>query len=310
MKPYYQVAMFFALTQLLGIFSGIVLIQGSATSQDIRDISVVPAFLVSNQNSPMDALATAVLFMFYILFGAVAIVLVARFYKGMVFFKLLETAVIASASAIVFFTIAISLGLGFISAFFLGGAAGFLLAVLKFFWVDLKNTAAIISSAGVGALFGYSLATTFGVPLGFFATVAFIILLSIYDYVAVFKTRHMIEMARELSTRQLSFAVTAKSVPERKPKESRKVYVERAMSEGERLDLGTGDLSVPAMISVAAFTLGPNGLLYSLTIAAGSTIALFLLLRFVSKQRVFLPALPPICLGGMAALLLVKLAGL
>ena len=119
----------------------------------------------------------------------------------------------------------------------------------------------------------------------------------------------MVEMARELSTRQLSFAVTAKNVPARKAKEPVEEYVERAEKEGERLDLGTGDLSVPAMMSVSAYTLGPNGLVYSLAVAAGSTLALYMLLKFVSKQRVFLPALPPICLGGMIALLLVKLAG-
>ncbi len=310
MKPYVQVALFFAITQLLGIYSGIVLINGAAVNQDIRDISVVPPFLVSDQNSPVDALATAFLFIAYILFGAVMIVLVARFYKGMMFFRLLELLVIASASAIVFFSIALSLGVDFLSSFLVGGAAGLVLALAKFFWVDIKNAAAIISSAGVGALFGFSLGTTFGVPLGFFSTVAFIILLSVYDYIAVFKTKHMIEMARELSTRQLSFAVTAKDVPSRKPHEKREEYVDRAMKEGERLDLGTGDLSVPLMISVSAFTLGANGMLYSLAVAAGSTISLYLLLRFVSKQRVFLPALPPICLGGMLALLMVKLAGL
>lgn len=309
MKPYHQVAMFFALTQLLGIFSGIVLIQGAVANQEIRDISVVPPFLVSDMNSPVDALATSLLFIAYILFGAVMIVLVARFYKGMMFFRLLEFFVIASASAVVFFTIALYMGVEFLFAFLLGGAAGFSLAALKFIWVDVKNAAAIISSAGVGALFGFSLSTTFGVPLGFLSVVVFIILLSIYDYIAVFKTKHMIEMARELSTRQLSFAVTAKNVPARKLHEPREEYVDRAMKEGERLDLGTGDLSVPLMISVAAFTLGPNGMLYSFAVAVGSTIALFMLLRFVSKQRVFLPALPPICLGGMLALFVVKLAG-
>ena len=119
----------------------------------------------------------------------------------------------------------------------------------------------------------------------------------------------MVEMARELSTRQLSFAVTAKEVPARKQDEKIEVYVERANKEGDRLDLGTGDLSVPAMLSVSAYTLGPNGLIYSFAVAIGSTLALYALLKFVSKERVFLPALPPICLGGMLGLLVVKLAG-
>ena len=310
MKPYHQVAVFFAITQMIGIFSGIVLIQAALVDETIREFSVVPPFMSTNQNSPVDALATSLLFIFYILFGAVMIVIISRYYKGMMFFRLLELMVIASASAIVFFTIGIYLGLDFTIAFLVGGGAGFALAALKFFVVEVKNTAAIISSAGVGALFGFSLSTTFGVPFGFLSTVGFILLLSIYDYIAVFKTKHIIEMARELSPRQLSFAVTAKNIPARKPHEKREEYVERAMNEGERLDLGTGDLSVPAMISVSAFTLGPSGLLYSLAVAAGSTLSLFFLLQFVSRRRVFLPALPPICLGGMVALLLVKLAGL
>ncbi len=293
-KPYLQVALFFALTQILGISSGIILIHSAATIPEIRGMHIAP---MPSSDDPLNA----VFFIAYILFGAGMILLVSKFYKGMVLFQLLEFMVVSSASAVVFFTLGLALGLGFISSFLASGAMGFALGALKYFWVDVKNTAAIISSAGVAALFGFS--------LGFLPTIIFIILLSIYDYIAVFKTKHMIEMARQLSTRQLSFAVTAKQVPARRPKEKTEAYVERAMEQGERLDLGTGDLSVPAMISVSAYTLGPNGLLYSLAVAAGSTLSLYLLLKFVSKQRVFLPALPPICLGGMLALLIVKLAG-
>ncbi len=294
MKPYTQVALFFAITQIIGIYSGMVLVTGAAESEEIQAFSIAPM----PENDPLNA----VCFIGYILFGAVMIILVARFYKGVVLFKLLELVVIVSASTIVFFTIGISLlSLGFVKSILFGAAAGIAVGAAKFFTARAKNTAAIISSAGVGALFGFS--------LGFLPTVLFVILLSIYDYIAVFKTKHMIEMARELSTRQLSFAVTAKSLPKRKPKEKREQYVDRAMQEGERLDLGTGDLSVPVMISVSAFSLGASGLVYSLAVAAGSTLAIYMLLRFVSKQKVFLPALPPICLGGMLALLLVLVAG-
>ncbi len=296
MKPYLQVVLFFAITQLIGIYSGVILVKGAAAIPEIRDMSVAP---LPSANDPLNAL----FFIAYILFGAGMIILVSRYYKGMMLFRLLEFLVISSASSIVFFTIALSLlQIDFAVSILLGIVAGFGLGAAKFFWADVKNAAAIISSGGVAAIFGFS--------LGFLPTVLFIILLSIYDYIAVFKTKHMIEMARELSTRQLSFAVTAKQVPERKAKEKTEVYVERAMREGERLDLGTGDLSVPAMISVSAYSLGPNGLIYSLAVAIGSPLSLYFLLKFVSKQRVFLPALPPICLGGMAGLLLVKLIGL
>lgn len=321
MKPYLQVALFFALTQLLGIYTGIMLIEGVKSSPEIGEMAVNP---IADQHDPLNAF----IFIGYILAGAVFVILLSRFYKGMLGFRLLEATVIFSASSVVFFAIFFPLlstnaaaGIlnfpwlnilgpatqqekAFVVSLMLGGVVGLLLAAAKFAFDSIKNAAAIISSAGVGALFGFS--------LGFIPTLIFIIGLSIYDYVAVFKTKHMIEMARELSSRQLSFAITAKDVPARKPKEKTEAYVERAMNEGERLDLGTGDLSVPLMISVSAYQpgfLGPNGLIYALAVAAGSTLAIFVLLKFVSKNRVFLPALPPICLGGLLALLLVKLAG-
>jgi len=295
MKTYLQVALFFALTQLIGIYAGVVLIQGAISNPDIQSLSVAP---IANANDP----ANALFFLVYILIGAALVILAARYYKGMIMFQLLESLGIFSASSIVFFAFALfPLDMGLAQALLFGGVLGLLLAAAKFAWVGAKNAAAIVSSAGVGAIFGFS--------LGFLPAVIFTILLSIYDYIAVFKTRHMVEMARELSTRQLSFAVTAKEVPARKQDEKIEVYVERANKEGDRLDLGTGDLSVPAMVAVSAYTLGPNGLIYSFAVAIGSTLALYALLKFVSKERVFLPALPPICLGGMLGLLLVKLAG-
>jgi len=295
MKTYLQVALFFALTQILGIYAGVVLIHAAVANPGISELSVAP---MPSSNDPLNAL----FFLVYILIGAGAIILFARHYKGMLMFQLLETMVIFTASSVIFFAFALfPLNMGLLEALAFGGACGAALAAAKFVWPQAKNTAAIISAAGVGAIFGFS--------LGFLPAVLFTILLSIYDYIAVLKTKHMVEMARELSTRQLSFAVTAKNAPVRKPKESAEAYVERANNEGERLDLGTGDLSVPAMLSVSAYTLGPNGLIYALAVAAGSTAALYALLKFVSKERVFLPALPPICLGGMLALLLAKLAG-
>ena len=298
MKPYVQIALFFAVTQLLGIYAGIVLINGLAANPELAQFSVAPKDFIPDSNSPLNALV----FLAYILFGAAMIMLASRFYKGMALYQLLELVVVSTASSVVFFAIAFSFsGLGLDLSLAIGAVAGLALGLAKFAKAEAKNAAAIISSSGVGALFGFS--------LGFIPTSIFVLLLALYDYIAVFKTKHMIAMARELSTRELSFAVTAKNVPAKAAKETVEQYVDRAMKEGERLDLGTGDLSVPAMLAVSAYTLGPNGLIYSLAVATGSTISIYLLLRFVSKQRVFLPALPPICFGGMLALLIVKLFG-
>jgi hypothetical protein len=45
----------------------------------------------------------------------------------------------------------------------------------------------------------------------------------------------------------------------------------------------------------------------SVAVAIGTTIAIFFTLRFVIDKRVALPALPPICLGGLSALLILLL---
>ncbi|MCX8175408.1 MAG: presenilin family intramembrane aspartyl protease [Candidatus Micrarchaeota archaeon] len=309
MKTYTQVTLMFAITQLLGIYSGAVMLAAALAVPELREMTILPQ--VGDPNEPATALTSAFILIGYILLGAAMVLVAARLFKGMLFFQLLEFAVISSASSVVFFSAAYSLlGMDFVSAVLAGIIFGLALALAKLAKVEAKNAAAVISSAGVGAIFGFSVLASFGPALGFLAMSAFVVLLSLYDYIAVFKTKHMIEMARELSGRQLSFAISAKSLPPRKEGEKTEQYVERAMREGERLDLGTGDLSVPAMISVSAYSLGANGLVYALAVAAGSTVALYILLRFVSKQKVFLPALPPICLGGMLALLAVKLAGL
>src|SRR3989338_3173108 len=185
MKPYAQIAIFFALTQIVGIFAGIVLTDLASAYEEIRLLSVAP---LPGPDDPLNA----VFFTGYILVGAAAMVLAARFYKGMLLFRLLEAMVVSSASAIVFFALSLALlNLGFAGSLLLGMLAGLLLVAGKFLFAGAKNAAAIISSAGVGAIFGFS--------LGFLPAVLFVVLLSIYDYVAVFKTRHMIEMARELS---------------------------------------------------------------------------------------------------------------
>ncbi|MCX6772211.1 MAG: hypothetical protein NTV88_00360 [Candidatus Micrarchaeota archaeon] len=42
MKPYIQVALFFALTQLLGIYTGVILVNGAVSNPDIQALSVAP----------------------------------------------------------------------------------------------------------------------------------------------------------------------------------------------------------------------------------------------------------------------------
>lgn len=291
------ITLFFAITQIIGIFTGSVLLSKSLVYEEINELSVAPTFITSDQNSPLNALV----FLLYVVLGAILIIILSRFYQGLLLYKIIELTVLSAASAITFFAFLLWIGMSVFNALLLGSITGFALATLKFYRPEFQNLAAIISSAGVGALFGFS--------LGFIPILIFVVLLSLYDYIAVFKTKHMLVLAKELSSRQLSFSVTAKSIPPKLKKEKMKDYIERVEKEGERIDLGTGDLAVPVMLSVSSLEIGHNAPIYAISVAGGATISLIVLLYFLSRKRVVLPALPPLSLGGLTFLLIARLLG-
>jgi presenilin-like A22 family membrane protease len=291
--PKIKILAFFLITQFLAILTGAKLFFELPKNEQISYFSV--AIFEPND------IANSIFMFFSIIVGAVLLILISKFFKGNLIFNVLEFTVIASASFFVFFALLLYLNLSFEFSMLFGLFLGAFFAILKYYFKSLKNTAAVLSSAGVGAIFGFS--------VGFIPLLIFILLLSLYDYLAVFKTKHMIYMAKQLSSRNLSFSLSAAKIPVKKPKEKEKEYVERIKKEGEALELGTGDITVPAMLSVSAYALNQNGPIYSLAISLGSSVAIFLLMFIVSKRKIFLPALPPVCLGGLIGMLFVRLLG-
>jgi presenilin-like A22 family membrane protease len=322
--PVMAIVVMFAITQLLAVPAGIFLLQGAQISPEVAQLSVSPT---GQADDPLNA----VFFVAYVLGGAVAILLTIKFYKGALLFRLLEFSVVSGSVAILLFAYLNGLtGMPFAPALLLSTMAGFMFGLAKFFIARLKNTAAILSSAGVGALFGFS--------MGFWPAMAFILALSLYDYIAVFRTRHMLAMAQALGTRSLSFTITAESGQSenttqaiRAPTASltpstvsstsgaapsrsfslhpRPSYPASHSSSHaiDRLDLGSGDLAIPAMLAVSTYTIA--GLPGAIAVMIGTIVSIAVLLKFVVEKRVALPALPPICLGGLVALLIVKLLG-
>ena len=304
--PVFMISVMFAITQILGITAGILLLSAASVDEQVRQLSVSP---LSDANDPING----ILYVGYILFGAAFALFLIKFVKFKFSFKLLELAMVGgSVSVLIFAYLYHLLGADFLVALptsmFLGG----LFSLAKFFFARLKNIAAVLSSAGVGALFGYS--------MGFIPAIIFIIGISLYDYIAVFKTKHMLVLAENLGSTDMSFTVTAgskkhvsKSVPSTVVKKTVHVkshvpptaVAKKHHGGFERIDLGSGDLAVPAMLAVSTYSVA--GIFGAISVAIGTTISIYYLLKFVEKRRVVLPALPPICLGGMLALLLVVL---
>ena len=316
LDPIISIVLMFALTQALALSAGILLINAAVQNPSVNAVSVAP--MPAEPENPLNA----VVFIAYVLAGAGAALLAIRFLRGRMAFRLLEFAMLSASVSVLFLAFFIGLAhVDFLVAVSVSGGLGLLFALVKFFFKGLKNTAAILSSAGVGALFWFS--------MGFWPAMLFIVALSLYDYVAVFKTRHMLALAQHLGARELSFTITAEKKEEEKkfvppvkssvsriqsslpqysaPSPSPSPATKPSPSSGvDRLDLGSGDLAIPAMLAVSTY--GMAGLGGSLAVTAGSTVSLYVLLKFVLEKRVALPALPPICMGALCALLIFLLA--
>ncbi|MBZ9578695.1 hypothetical protein KJA14_02485 [Patescibacteria group bacterium] len=160
-------------------------------------------------------------------------------------------------------------------------------SILIFYWVKkpnilVHNFLLISGMIGVGSVFGLRLD-----PL---LVVFLLIIFSIYDIIAVYKTKHMIKMAKEM--------IEAKAIPGiiLPPKISElQVPLKDVKMGGRFLILGGGDIVFPLLL---VSSLVPYRILDSLIVAVFATFGLLIsFLIFVSqKTRKPIPALPPIAL--------------
>lgn len=267
----------FIIAQILGMFTG------AAIIRDIEKNPYVSSMVVTNNaDDPMNA----VFFILYILLGAVVMVLLIRkFAVFPILFRFIEFMMIASASSIAIYAI-LRLGLDYELSTSLAIIFALAFSALRLKFPDLKNAAAIMATAGVG--------TVFGISLGLFPLILFLVLLSIYDFLAVFKTKHMVEMANFVVQKNMAFTVTAKAPPEKMGQKE------------QRIDLGTGDMVAPIMLEVATMAFKPAATIF---VFIGAVISFGLFIGLVYKKKMVLPALPPIVAGMIIALLIGFLVG-
>ncbi|MEW6722528.1 MAG: presenilin family intramembrane aspartyl protease [Candidatus Micrarchaeota archaeon] len=268
---------FFILAQIIGVFTGSVIIS------DLERNPYVGGLVVTTD---ADEPANAGIFILYVLIGAaIMILLIRKLHIFPIIFVLMEFMLISSSSSVVFYAVLRTvLGYGESTAIAIG--LGLAFSAIRAFVPGLKNAAAILATAGVG--------TIFGISLGLFPLILFLIFLSIYDFAAVFFTKHMVEMADFIVKKDMAFTVTAKAPPPKK-----------GMKE-QRIDLGTGDMIAPIMMEVSALSFSPVATAF---VFVGAVVSLGLFLVLVYRSKMVLPALPPIALGMIASLFLGFLLG-
>jgi presenilin-like A22 family membrane protease len=278
-------------------FSGILLTFYLLTPSEI-------SMIVGN---PVASTGPDVLFYFaYLVVAAIVMVLLFRSHHGVLLFRIIEGVVIVSA-AFYLFLIIIASALPQDSAIPipLSLSLAVALALAKNKWPGLRNFTAIIASIGVGVVLGIS--------FSFYAAYVLMALIAIYDYVAVFITKHMISLGREAVNRNLAFMIGAYDI-ELVPKSSMKLNEQKEVSKEVRKAsnetlkrmlkagnmpmpsfsaLGAGDLAIPLMLAISAYV---TYLSYFISIAIifGASFGLVFAMTISKRYKIALPAIPPL----------------
>jgi presenilin-like A22 family membrane protease len=178
----------------------------------------------------------------------------------------------------------------FASAFYdfpfsLAFTASLLIFLFWFRNVLIHNIAIIIAIASISVIFGAQLSPH--------AVIFILLVLAVYDYWAVYRTRHMVEMFQGMAKQKVHFALI---VPQR-AKELYKKLKNVSVSK-EFMFLGTGDIALPLILSISAITMG---LRVSIWTSIGAIVG-YILLFFIftnQKEPQPMPGLPPIILGAL-----------
>ncbi len=181
----------------------------------------------------------------------------------------------------------VTLGISIIAS-----AALLILLIKKPEWYVI-DAVAILTGVGATAMIGISLDTSI--------VIALLIVMSVYDAISVYKTKHMIDLADSIIDRKLPVMFV---IPKERGysllKETKSL--KEKLKEGETREayfLGVGDVVFPGILAVAAFHNTPiNSLLVALSVLAGTLLGFIVLMAFVLKGKPQ-AGLPFLCSGAI-----------
>lgn len=177
-------------------------------------------------------------------------------------------------------------------------AAGLVFLLIKFPEWYVVDAVGITTAAGVTAILGIS--------FGIIPAILLLLALAIYDAWAVYRTKHMITLADELTSQRLPILLVIPKKAGYSFREQKSLKAQVASGEErEAMFVGLGDLIIPGILAVSAFTYPPLkpgttpsslpvpdirmilGLSSNLFIAVcaviGSLVGFLVLMRFVLK---------------------------
>jgi presenilin-like A22 family membrane protease len=282
----------FILAQLMGL---VILNQYYYTQEDGTIIYEDLPLKIERPETENDS--TAVIYIVSaILIGTVLLLLLIRF-KSKVITK-------------VWFSLAVFIGLSVaFSAFMNQNLAVFLAITIAIWKVYFPN----VYISNLGELFVYGgIAAIFHEMLTVFSAALLLIVISIYDMIAVWKIKHMITLAKfQADNKMFAGAIIPYSIfsndKKQNPKLDKPVLRMKhceAKAGSKTAMLGGGDIAFPLLFSGAVMKV--FGIPSALIIIATSAVALALLFIKAKKDR-FYPAMPFISIGCFSGMFIVYL---
>ena len=169
--------------------------------------------------------------------------------------------------------------------FVVGGLVTWILVKYPEWYV--VDAVGLVTAAGVTAILGIS--------FGWFPAFLLLVALACYDAWAVYRSKHMVTLADELTSQRLPVLLVIPKTADYKFSEQKSLKEQVAKGEErEAMFIGLGDLIIPGMMSVSAWAsltddygLHLPGLTPSLTVAVGtllgSLVGFSILMRYVLK---------------------------
>ena len=222
----------------------------------------------------------------------------ATLFAFLIFRFLRERATKGKIYKILFLSVSFFSSLIFFESFLPEPIPLILVFLLIFWWMKKpivlnQNLLIIFSLAGIGASLGLSLKPE--------SVILILIILSIYDFIAVYKTNHMVKIAKDMIEAGTILGLVFPFEPLGFLKSTKEIKP----GEGKFLVLGGGDVAFPLIFSVSLLKFG---ILKSFFVALFSLFGLFsnFLFFLLQRKREGIPALPLISLFSILGYLLLR----
>ncbi len=149
------------------------------------------------------------------------------------------------------------------------------------------NIVGLIVACGITAILGFS--------LGILPSIILLVVLALYDAIAVYRTKHMLSLAEGVTEMRLPvlFVVPRNKGFSMDDLEGKKIAHREEGEEREAMFMGLGDAVIPGILVVSAFTFLPssspllNGgnVVVAIATMIGGLLGFFLLMSFVLRGK-------------------------